>query len=187
VADSNALLGYGQIVGELRRLCAERATGSVFITTSDNHAARFALASGAIIAVWFRQQTGPDALASIQRVTGGKLRYSEEVLTQEPQAALPSTTDLLALLEGGGNGNGAGPAAQIKSAESAVIAPQIRAIVEAELAEYLGPMASVIVTEQAAPASSVNDLIERVAAELGDAAKASRLKERLRERLPKKV
>jgi hypothetical protein len=181
----DSVLGYGQLVGELRRLCAERATGSVFITTSDNHAARFALANGAIIAVWFRQQTGADALASIQRVTGGKLRYSDEVLAHEPQPAVPSTSEILAMLDGAGSGNGAAPV-QTKVSDLGAIPPQSRSIIESELAEYLGPMASVIVTEQVAVASSVNDLIERLASELGDAGKASRLKERLRERLPAK-
>ena len=183
VAEANGLLGYGQLVGELRRLCAERATGSVFITTSENQAARFALASGTIIAVWFRQQTGADALASIQRVTGGRLRYSDEVLAHEPQAALPSTSDLLAMLERANNGAVAA-AVQTKSAASSFLSPPTRSIIESELAEYLGPMASMIVAEQADVANSLQDLIERLAAELGDAGKASRLKERLRERLP---
>ena len=76
MGDSDPVLTYRQLIAEVKRLCVQRQTGWVFITTSDNHSVRFALQNGAIVAMIFRNQTGLEALASIQRVLKGSLSFS---------------------------------------------------------------------------------------------------------------
>src|SRR2546425_799884 len=95
---NDSVLTYGQLIGEVRRLCAQHQTGRVFITTSDNHSVSFGLQNGAIVALGFRNQTGLEALAGIQRVHKGSLSFSSG-LPPKPQAGLPPTPELLALLQ----------------------------------------------------------------------------------------
>lgn len=182
MAGADGFLSYGDLIGEVRRLCAQRQTGCVFITTADNHGVRFGLQNGAIIAVAFRHQTGPDALEQIRRIGKGKLQFSNEPL--QPQAGLPSTPELIAILLG------AEPSSNGRAAPAAPAAGPVnesltrsRAIIESELAEFLGPMAPVVCGEHIEIAGSLNELIDALAKELHDTDKASRFKERVRERL----
>ena len=46
MAGADGFLTYPELIGEVRRLCAQRQTGCIFITTSDNHGVRFALQGG---------------------------------------------------------------------------------------------------------------------------------------------
>ena len=180
---AEGVLSYAELIAEVRRLCTQRSSGCIFITTSDNHAIRFELRSGKIIAVSFRQHTGAKALEPIQRITGGRLRYSEEVIERAPQADLPPTPELLAALgapgmvataeSNGGGGKVTGGADLDRS----------RTVIESELAEYLGPMATLVCQEHMALATDVDDLVESLARELGDAAKAASFRERVRKRL----
>ena len=88
MAGADGFLTYPELIGEVRRLCAQRQTGCVFITTSDNHSVRFALQGGTIVAVAFRQRTGPDALTSIRRISKGRLQFSDTAPSQEPQPGI---------------------------------------------------------------------------------------------------
>ena len=178
---ADGLLTYGELIGEVRRLCAQRASGCVFITTSDNHAMRFEVRSGRIIALSFRQHTGAKALAAIKGVTGGRLRYSEEVFERATQNDLPPTPELLAALGAPGmapaDGNGAGDASAREHLARS------RSVIESELAEYLGPMAPLVCQEHMALATDVDELVESLASELRDGAKAAGFRERVQKRL----
>jgi len=178
---ADGLLSYGELIAEVRRLCTQRSSGCVFITTSDNHAIRFELRGGKIIALCFRQHTGSKAIESIQRITGGRLRYSEEVIERDAQEDLPPTPELLAALGAAGTaaaeGNGAGDVTRREELA------RNRAVIESELAEYLGPMAQLVCKEHMARATDVNDLVESLARELRDLAKATSFRERVQKRL----
>jgi hypothetical protein len=185
MGDSDRVLTYCQLIVEIRRLCAQRQTGWLFITTSDNHSVRFGLQNGTIVALIFRNQTGLEALASIQRVLKGSLSFSSGPPNPKPQAGLPPTAELLALLQ----------SAATDHADEADTGPGLldetmagsRAIIEAELVEYLGPMARLVIDEHVPAASNLTDLIDSLAREISDPAKSASFKERVRERLASSV
>jgi hypothetical protein len=179
--DDDRVLTYRQLISEVRRLCARRQTGWVFITTSDNHSVRFGLQDGAIVAISFRNQTGPEAVAAIQQVHKGSLSFSDGPPHPKPQAGLPPTTELLALLQ-----NAATDPADEEDADGHPVDEALtrsRSVLEAELVEYLGPMARLVVDEHLSAARSLSHLIDSLAGELNDPAKSSAFKERVRERL----
>jgi len=186
VKSGDAGLGYRDLIGEVRRLSAEGRTGTVFITTSDNHSVRFVLRGGTISAVGFGLQTGLAAVTSIARITGGRLSFSDELFQHESQAELPPTAELLTLLSGAAADAGDGGAAATGPMPTSL--NRSSAILEAELVEYLGPMARVVCNEHLtraarSGATSLNDVIESLARELGDRDKAARFTERVRARL----
>src|SRR5262245_65068447 len=112
MGDTDGVLTYRQLIGELRRFCTQRQTGCVFITTSDNHSVRFTLQNGTIVAVGFRNQTGPAALASVQKIQKGRVSFSDGLPPQDPQPGLPSTPDLLTQLERADSGVSDGDASK---------------------------------------------------------------------------
>ena len=181
MGDSDPVLTYRQLIAEVKRLCVQRQTGWVFITTSDNHSVRFALQNGAIVAMIFRNQTGLAALASIQRVLKGSLSFSNGLPNPKPQAGLPPTQELLALLQSAATDHpeeadpGPGPLDETLA--------RGRAAIEAELVEYLGPMARLVVDEHLPAANNLTDFIELLAREINDPVKSASFKERVRERL----
>jgi hypothetical protein len=181
MGDSDPVLTYRQLIAEVRRLCAQRQTGWLFITTSDNHSVRFGLQNGAIVALTFRNTTGREALAAIQRVLKGSLSFSSGPPNPTPQAGLPPTPELLALLQSVATDHpdeadtGPGPLDEALA--------RSRPIIEAELVEHLGPMARLVIDEHLAAASSLTDLVDSLAREIGDSTKSASFKERVRERL----
>jgi hypothetical protein len=177
---NDSVLTYGQLIGEVRRLCAQHQTGRVFITTSDNHSVSFGLQNGAIVALGFRNQTGLDALAAIQRVHKGSLGFASG-LPPKPQPGLPPTPELLALLQSAAADPSGAADAGPRRVNAAVA--RSRAVIEAELIEYLGPMARVVIDEHATAAHDLADFIDLLAAELNDFAKSATFKDRVREKL----
>ena len=180
MGDDDRVLTYRQLIGEVARLSARRQTGWVFITTSDNHSVRFGLQDGAIVAISFRNQTGPQALAAIQQVHKGSLSFSDG-LPPRSQAGLPPTTELLAVLQSAATDPADEEDADTHPVDEALT--RSRAIIEAELVEYLGPMARVVLDEHLSAARSLTDLIDSLARELNDPGKSSAFKERVRARL----
>ena len=180
---NDSVLTYGQLIGEVRRLCGQHQTGRVFITTSDNHSVSFGLQNGAIVALSFRNQTGLEAVAAIQRIHKGSLNFSSG-LPPKPQPGLPPTRELLSLLQSAATDPidaDAGP----QPVDEAVA--RNRAVIEAELTEYLGPMARIVVEEHVAAAPDLATFIDSLAGELNDSAKSATFKARVRERLASSV
>src|SRR5262249_60867770 len=62
-----------------------------------------------------------------------------------------------------------------------------RAVIEAELTEYLGPMARIVVEEPVPAAHDLTDFIDSLAGELNDPAKSATFKARVRDRLASAV
>ena len=185
MGDSDPVLTYRQLIAEVRRLCVQRQTGWLFITTSDNHSVRFGLQNGAIVALTFRNKTGMEALAAIQQVLKGSLSFSNGLPDPKPQPGLPPTSELLALLQ----------SAATDHPDEADTGPGLldealarsRPIIEAELVEYLGPMARLLLDEHVPAASNLTDLIDSLAREISDPAKSASFKERVSERLASSV
>jgi hypothetical protein len=200
-----ASVPYAKLLSELSRLCAARRTGTMFIATTDNQSARIGLQQGDIISLVFRTQRGLEAIDRIRKITGGRFTFSDTVVDRVASADLPATSDLLSLLAG----NGAPPvvsAAPAPPAPPADAAPRplapaqaqaaaspelvrVQAVIEAELTEFVGPIAPLLCRahiSKAAAAGSPLDLpalVEAVAREIGDRAKEDRFKQQALARL----
>jgi hypothetical protein len=180
---NDTVLTYGQLIGELRRLCVQHQTGRLFITTSDNHSVSFGLQNGVIVALSFRNQTGLEALAAIQRVHKGSASFSSG-LPPKSQPGLPPTSELLSLLQKAATDPADAEAGPRLVNETVA---RSRAVIEAELTEYLGPMARIVVEEHVAAAHDLTDFIDSLAGELNDPAKSATFKARVRDRLASSV
>jgi hypothetical protein len=205
MSPERAAVPYAELLSELSRLCAARRTGTMFIATTDNQSARIGLQQGDIISLVFRTQRGLEAIDRIRKITAGRFTFSDTVVDRVASADLPTTSDLLSLLAG----NRAPP---VVSATPAPPAPppdaaprpgapaqaqaaarpelvRVQAVIEAELTEFVGPIAPLLCRghiSRAAAAGSPLDLpalVEAVAREIGDRAKEDRFKQQALARL----
>jgi hypothetical protein len=203
-------LSYGQLLAELSALCAAKRTGTMFIATTDNQSARIGLRQGEIVSLVFRTQRGLEALDHIRKVSAGRFTFSAAVVDRVLSADLPGTPDLLQMLSGGEASppvaiSATPPAAtphSVGPAPARAIAPaaapsvsqlaKVQAVIEAELTEFVGPIAPLLCREHVARAAAVGPpwdlpaLVEAVSHEIGDRAKEDRFRQqalaRLRER-----
>jgi len=91
-------LTFDGILKELRRLCEERHSGTLFITTEENHAARFVIHDGVITGITYRTKHGSTAIPLIRNIVGGTYTFANNRVFQsyaESSAGpLPSTAEI---------------------------------------------------------------------------------------------
>ena len=179
------ILSYDALIQQVRGLCLEARTGTIFIATSENHSVRIVMQRGEITHVVARGQVGMAAVASIKEISGGRLTYSEGAADGGKPQSLPRTSELLAML----SGEDQTPSGGAVTATLLSKLQQAREIIEAELTEYLGPMAAVVYNEmvtrirQGKGPTTLTAAIDQLAAELSDPDKASRFKDSVRGRI----
>lgn len=176
-------LGYAQLMAELRRLCAERRSGTLFIATASNQSGRIGLRDGNIVSMRFQLRKGLDAVGEISKVSSARCTFTDHAAEEaDPRAPLPPTRDVLRLLTGTDTG-APPPSGQLSDTDllraQNVLAPA--------LAEFLGPMATLIVREQLLDASrhgyDIRKAIEAIAKQIEDPAKAALFKQQVLARL----
>jgi len=197
-----ATLSYDQLLTELGELCSAKRTGTMFIATTDNQSARIGLRQGEIISLVFRTQRGLAALDHIRKITAGRFSFSDAVVDRVSSADLPGTSDLLEMLSGVDAPPPAATPRSVSSVPARAIAPaaappvaqlaKVQAVIEAELTEFVGPIAPLLCREHVARAAAAGPpwdlpaLVEAVSHEIGDRAKEDRFRQqalaRLRER-----
>jgi len=204
VSPEAAPISYGELVKELGALCAANRTGTMFIATTDNQSARIGLREGEIVSVVFRTRRGLEAADHLRKITGGRFSFSKTIVDRESSDDLPPTSALLALLAGEASplppshppgpppsaSRPATPAAPaVTSAATPAALSRAQSTIEAELMEFVGPIASVLCREHIARAASAGPpfdwtaLVDAIAREIGDGAKEERFKQQVLARL----
>ena len=199
VSPEQAFVSPDQFVAALRGLCSERRTGTLFVVTAANEAARFVLRQGEIVAVQCRARRGLDAIGHLRSVTSGRFNFTPDVAGPPDAPALPPTQEVLAifaqrepapgrLAREAAPARAAGPTPEVAPAREAVPAPSrthfewAQRVLEAELTEYLGPMASLVCREHLLRAGDLTEpdalarVVAAVAKEIGDPVKEARFK-----------
>lgn len=138
------LLSLPQIMGELKHLCDKGKTGTMFITSDDNHSARFALQDGKVFTCAFSQKKGFDALPLIKKIKFAHCRFADGVFSHMDEIMLPGENTLFDILEG----DAAAPASIDQAVE--LVNPDMNKtlrMIEQQLSQYIGPIAEVVCEE----------------------------------------
>src|SRR5215470_11213896 len=193
---------YTELMRELGALCAARRSGTMFIATADNQSARVGIRDGEIVSLVFRNRRGLEAIEHIRKIAGGRFSFSDTIVDRVASGDLPATADLLGLLAGRSPAppvpkpaSPPSPASSPSPRTSSALSPQlakVQAVIESELTEFVGPIAPLLCREHlaraaaAGPSLDVPALIESIARDIGDRAKADRFRQqalgRLRDR-----
>lgn len=150
-------------IESLSQLCESGETGTLFLVTQENRQVRIGIARGRINHIGMFPLRGAAAVGALAatRITG--VRFQAQVM-QEDQPDLPETSTVLVMLSAGaGVASASGervPTTPTAPAASVPLSREALRIVEAELAEYLGPIAGILVDEQAAKCANREALIK---------------------------
>lgn len=174
---------FPDLIAQLRQFCQERRTGTLFIATEDNRLARIGLEQGQIVFLSFQTKRGADALPLMRQIKAGRARFEDGMITAVSKTPLPPTIEMLAYL------NGAAAPAPSSGDEApppnppGAITPDKVAVLEAELAEHIGPLAGIICAEQLARHGDLAALVAALAEEIPDPGRAAQFTEQARRRL----
>lgn len=88
-------LSYPLLISTLSDLCKLRKTGTMYICTDDNHAARFTLKNGEIVACGFGSKRGMQALELVRSINMGKYSFAESAFPPEISQGMSSTKEVM--------------------------------------------------------------------------------------------
>jgi hypothetical protein len=162
--------GYDDLIVELRRLCAERRTGTLFIATADNEGGQLGLRDGIVVMARFRRKTGMEAAYGIRKIARARFTFTRDFV-ESPDASLSSTAVLSVLTD-------AEPPRALADSHGT-----LRTILTAALTEYLGPMAAIVVRDHLRDAERAGrgpaDVVEALARGIEEPAAAAAFRARV--------
>jgi len=95
---NDAFRGYDDLIVELRRLCAERRTGTLFIATADNEGGQLGLRDGIVVMARFRRKIGMEAAYTIRKIARARFTFTRDFV-ESVDASLSSTAVLSVLTD----------------------------------------------------------------------------------------
>ncbi|MDG4553880.1 MAG: hypothetical protein P9E24_06490 [Candidatus Competibacter sp.] len=165
---------------ELRTLCREKRTGTLFIAFANNWLAQIGLSNGEIVALTFQSKHGQEALGLL-RGLDVQISISRFAEGQPPiqRAALPPTDLILEQLK-------VAPGSSGKAAEPVsgrALTDQTKSMLEQELMEFIGPMAAILCEEAWESATDLETALTILSRELPDAKQVTRFRQNILKRL----
>lgn len=167
---ASTTLSFPELLAELRRLCANESTGFALIRPSGARLARISLQHGEIVFLSFQETSGMAALPLLASIDSCQLDFVAG-LGGTSKIPLPPTGQILDTLAAAGTGT-TGPSPSRTAAHGAhpqPICARTRFILEAALAERIGPMAAILCQEDFAEAHDLDSAIQALAREIPDA------------------
>ena len=165
MAKANSLLAFPEIISVLGRYCDSASTGTLMVSTDDNHCARFTLQKGVIASLSFARKRGAEALDMFKRVRAGRCAFYDAV-TSSNDGSLPDNQEIFRRLNGGSRFEALGegvlssrPASKtVDSAATETMLEgvdadkaidletlqQIATLLANQMAKYLGPVAPLV-------------------------------------------
>ena len=178
-------LPFSELMIKLKQLCAERSTGLVVIRPSGTKLARMTLEEGKIVFISFQEKNGIDALPLLATIDSGQLDFLEG-LGGTLKTPLPPTNEILANLSVPAlPGRHKVPRSDALSGKSndQLLSAQSRAILQAALTEYIGPMATIICEGDLARMHDLETAINALAKEIPDPENSHKFIEDVRAKL----
>lgn len=97
---NSSLTTYRELIAEVRRLCDQKRTGTIFIASEDGHLVRLVLTKGNVVHLVFdTKHSCYDAIPLIHKIKTGRLQFAEGIVEATPNEQLPNTEELLHTLE----------------------------------------------------------------------------------------
>ncbi|MEN8218718.1 MAG: hypothetical protein ABFS56_20570 [Pseudomonadota bacterium] len=177
---TTALLAHSELIAEVRRLSYDERTGTIFITSDDNHLARIVLNKGRITYFSFdTQYHGYNAIPFIQTIKFGRLQFSDGIFEAAQEVSLPSTSEIFQKFSQGLTAN-----VQTSSNFSGAFEH-----IKKALASYIGPFAIIVCEnylkkfDSLKTRAEVNAMIDIVAPEIDKEDERQKFKEELKNQI----
>lgn len=164
------------IVEQIRQLCIQLRTGTVFLVSDQNRMVQVHLDRGEIALLMHRNRRGQEALQIIAGMRQARLRFDEGYVTKAEKDTL-STRAVLDYLHAAAQDVPPSATAQDSGAAPAIaLNGEVTAAIEAIMTRYIGPMAEIVCAEHFARATDLPALIQGLAGEFPVQAHAARFR-----------
>lgn len=170
---------FPEIVDELRKLCAQKVTGTLFVATKSNRSAQLALDNGEIVFVYFFNKRGEEALELMMTIRAGRYRFQEGAVSRRD--ALPSTDAILQFL--GGGQKTAAPQVRENRSTGPGLSQEQKTVLETCLAGFIGPMAGIICEDHLSVVADLSEAIDALVAEIPSPEQAKKFRAMVLEKL----
>ncbi|NJO16627.1 MAG: DUF4388 domain-containing protein [Thioploca sp.] len=187
---STPLLKYQELIAEVHRLFSERQTGTIFITTSDNHLVRLVLNKGEIVhLVYDTNHRSYDAIPLLRKIQAGRLQFARGIFEATDEIPLPPTEELLYVLKEKGEEK------DIVTYSPKKVDSQFDKVIiqiKRALSNHIGPIAALICDEYIEKAGGISNinaidaLIDDVAKEIDEPDTERLFKIQLKDEIVKK-
>lgn len=182
---NQTLLAYADLIAEIEKLSSKKVTGTVFITTDDDHLMRLVLDEGRISSVFLDNKiSGYDAISFLESIKFGKIHFTKNIFETAQEVPLPNTDDIFQMLRK--------QKPFVFSSSKGELEPSSVKITDAlervknTLAEEIGPFAAIVCDEyikQINVVKTIDDIlimIDAVAVEIDDPKTAQAFKDKLK-------
>lgn len=165
---------FPEIVAELRKLCIQAVTGTLFVATKANRSAQLILDKGEIVFVYFFNKRGKEALELMSTIRAGRFRFQEGAVSR--RTPLPPTDAILQSLIDGHKISDQDVDIEVPQATGLGLSQEQKTILESCLAEFIGPMAGIICEDHLGVAASLQAAVDALAAEIPSSDQAKKFK-----------
>ena len=138
---------YQTLIEVLRDLVSQRQTGTLFITSAEQHSAHFVLNNGTICAVGYRFKRGMAAVDAMRQMRAGSYRFEANIVCAKSTSDLPDAQRLLALLTDVEPATDAAAEQPVATRTEPAATPRqmapFVALIQKQLTQHLGPVAEI--------------------------------------------
>ncbi|MFZ6801203.1 hypothetical protein [Undibacterium sp. Di24W] len=185
---------FFEIIEDIKKLCAQGRTGTIFLVSDNNRMAQVFLDKGDIASILCRGQRGQEALSSLSSMQSARLRFDESLKIVSNRDGLSNQTIFEFLMQAAGKLTGVGSSITSKavtrppisatsfaekSAAGFSINAETRKIVQSALTVYIGPIAEIVCDDYFDKATNLRGLIEQLAGEIPNEASANQFRTEL--------
>ncbi len=169
---------FFEIIEDIKKLCEQRRTGTIFLVSDNNRMAQVFLENGDIASILCRGQRGQDALSSLSNMQSARLRFDESIKIASSRDGLSNQTIFETLMQTAGKLSGVTSDViqrAVPTAAAAPVAPpaagfsinaETKKIVQSALTVYIGPIAEIVCDDYFDKATNLRGLIEQLAGEI---------------------
>jgi hypothetical protein len=179
---------FFEIVEDIKRLCEQGRTGTIFLVSDNNRMAQVFLDNGNIASILCRGQRGQEALSSLSNMQNARLRFDESIKTANSRDGLSNQTIFEALMHAAGKLSGAASNVTPRSPVISSVVPvntneasfsinaETKKIVQEALTVYIGPIAEIVCDDYFDKAQNLRGLVEQLAGEIPNEVNANQFR-----------
>jgi hypothetical protein len=175
---------FSEIVSEIAKLCKQKATGTLFVVTSDNRSAQMMLDKGEIVYIFFSSKRGEEALQLMSTIHHARYRFQEGGVVAR-RMPLPATQAVIQSLINGSSESFAATSDKQpqKASNGSTLSAEQKKVLETCLADCIGPMAAIICEDYFNSASDLQTVIEALSGEIPSAGQVQKFRTMVAEKL----
>jgi len=182
---SQEYIPFSEIVAEIAKLCKQKASGTLFVVTSDNRSAQMMLDKGEIVYIFFSSKRGEEALQLMSTIHQARYRFQEGGVVARRMPLPPTQTVLQSLIHGSSE-----PFAAVsdnkqpqRGSNGGTLSAEQKKVLETCLADCIGPMAAIICEDYFNSASDLQTVIEALSGEIPSAGQVQKFRTMVAEKL----